>query len=440
MTPLVIVSGPPAAGKTTLATMLSRALALPVLSKDSVKEAMMDHLGGAPTVGKAAFAVQVAVARELLTSGVGVILEGAFFGKQADFIDLAGLGDAVVLQLECQLRVLEQRYIDRQSSRHPLHRGLEALPELRERVHNGAYDLPDLGRPVLRIDTTDGLTPSEAEIVHWLREQLGGGNRQRQTAPGSDPTRTEPGERIDLRAAWDQQSEAWPRWARAPEHDSYWRFGRAAFFELLPAPGRLTLDVGCGEGRVSRDLVTLGHQVVAIDASRAMVTKAVEAAPGLPALVADAAALPFIDGCCDLIIAYMSLQDVDDMLSAIHEMARTLGHGGRLCMAVVHPINSAGRFESLDPNASFVIKGSYLDSHHYVDKIERGGLGMTFSSVHRPLQAYVHALEEAGFVVESLREVPVGKTSSDDPRHKRWRRLPLFLYVRAVKAYGRQLQ
>ena len=159
----------------------------------------------------------------------------------------------------------------------------------------------------------------------------------------------------------------------------------------------------------------------------------VEASPELPAIVADAAALPVTDGCCDLVIAYMSLQDVDDMPSAVREVGRALEPGGHLCMAIVHPLNSAGRFASLDPNASFVIQGSYLDAHTYVETVARSGLEMTFSSVHRPIEAYFRALEEAGLMVESLREVPVGKPSSDDPRHQRWRRLPLFLFVRAVK-------
>jgi SAM-dependent methyltransferase len=246
--------------------------------------------------------------------------------------------------------------------------------------------------------------------------------------------RTEPAEPIDLRGAWEEQAEAWTRWARAPLHDSYWRFGRPAFFELLPVPGRLTLDVGCGEGRVSRDLEALGHRVLEIDASRKMIEQAVAAAPDIPAVVADAAALPVVDACCDLVVAYMSLQDVDDMPRAIREIARALEAGGHLCMAVVHPINSAGQFESSDSEAPFVIEGSYLDSHQYVDRIERDDLAMTFSSNHHSLETYFRALETAGLVVESIREVPVDEPSAlDDPRRLRWRRLPLFLDLRAVK-------
>jgi SAM-dependent methyltransferase len=164
-----------------------------------------------------------------------------------------------------------------------------------------------------------------------------------------------------------------------------------------------------------------------------MVRAAVEASPELPALVADAAALPVTDACCDLVIAYMSLQDVDNMPSAVREIGRALEPGGHLCIAIVHPLNSAGRFASLDPDAPFVIHGSYLDSHAFVDTVARSGLEMTFSSVHRPLESYFRAFEDAGLIVEALREVPVSKPSSDDPRHQRWRRLPLFLFVRASK-------
>ncbi len=133
----------------------------------------MDHLGGSPSVGAATFAVQFVVARELLRAGVGIILEGAFFADQAELADIAGLGDAVVLRLDCPLEVLEKRYVDRQGNRHASHRGLEALPDLRHRVLTGAYDPPELHRPVLRIDSSDGFNPPEAEIVRWLQAKCG---------------------------------------------------------------------------------------------------------------------------------------------------------------------------------------------------------------------------------------------------------------------------
>lgn len=52
---------------------------------------------------------------------------------------------------------------------------------------------------------------------------------------------------------WERQAERWAAWAR-DEGETYWSESGPPFFELLPAPGRQTLDLGCGEGRVARDL------------------------------------------------------------------------------------------------------------------------------------------------------------------------------------------
>src|SRR5262249_61549458 len=111
----------------------------------------------------------------------------------------------------------------------------------------------------------------------------------------------------------------------------------------VPPPGRLTLDLGSGEGRLARDLRARGHRVLELDGSLAMVS-ASTALRG-QALVADVASLPIPTGAADLAVAFMSLQDADDMPQAIAEARRVLGPGGGLVLAIVHPINSAGGFE-----------------------------------------------------------------------------------------------
>ena len=237
----------------------------------------------------------------------------------------------------------------------------------------------------------------------------------------------------DLAAAWREHAGDFIAWARTPGHDSYFRFHRDLFFDMLPPPGRRTLDLGCGEGRVARDLIAAGHTVVGVDAAPAMVEAARKAHPGFEAHLADAAALPFEGGAFDLVVAFMSLQDVDDMDGAIRECARVLEAGGRLCLAIVHPINSAGAFQGDEAGSPFVIEGSYLDRRFYRDDLCRNGLEMTFVSAHRPLEAYTEALAGAGFLIERLREPPVPDEAVATPRTRRWQRVPLFLHVRAVK-------
>lgn len=232
---------------------------------------------------------------------------------------------------------------------------------------------------------------------------------------------------MSLREAWEEQAPNWIRWAREPGHDSYWRFHREGFLASLPAPGRLTLDIGCGEGRVTRDLRDRGHRVIGLDASASMIRAAREADPQGEYVEADAAAQPFEDGSADLAITFMSLMDMDDMAGAVREIGRVLEPGGRLVVAVVHPINSAGQFVPRNgvDDAPFVIE-SYLDRRPYSDHLERDGIEMTFHSLHFTLEDYSRALEAAGFLVERVQELY-------DDENPRWRRVPLFLRVDAVK-------
>jgi SAM-dependent methyltransferase len=236
---------------------------------------------------------------------------------------------------------------------------------------------------------------------------------------------------VGLADRWEAQSDQWIQWARRPGHDSYWRYHRDQFLDLLPSPGRQTLDVGCGEGRLTRHLKQLGHRITGIDASPSLVAAARELDPSMDIRLADAAALPLDDACADLAVAFVSFHNVDAMPLAVREIARVLEPGGRLCFAIVHPINSAGHFERQTAEAPFVIEGDYLRSFPFSDTEERDGLTMTFHSHHRPFEAYFLALEEAGFVVEALREPSVPENALVSEASRRWHRVPLFLHVRA---------
>ena len=234
---------------------------------------------------------------------------------------------------------------------------------------------------------------------------------------------------VNLRGAWEAEARNWVAWARKPGHDSYWTFHRDRFLELVPPPSGLALDLGCGEGRFPRDLAQRGYRVIGVDASPTLIEHAQEADPDGDYRVADAASLPLADASVQLVTAFLSLHDMDDMEGAIAEAARVLVPGGRLCVAVVHPINSAGKFTASVPDAPFVIRDSYFEQRRHTDVVERDGLRMTFTSRHRPLEAYFAGLESAGLLVERLVEVP----DTTDPPGDRWQRLPLFIHLRAVR-------
>jgi SAM-dependent methyltransferase len=235
-----------------------------------------------------------------------------------------------------------------------------------------------------------------------------------------------------LRRLWDDEAEAWAAWARAPDHDTFWHFTRWRLLEILPEPGGLTVDLGGGEGRLARELTTHGHRVVGIDSSETLTRLAVAHDEATAAAVGDLAALPVAAETADLAVACMSLQDVDDLDGAVREAARILCPGGRLAVAIVHPINSAGHFADDSASAPFVIAGSYLAEFRYSDHLERDGLAMTFHSVHRPLEAYARALNDAGLLIETIRE-PAWASPTGMSRLTGWDRIPIFCFIGAVK-------
>ena len=171
------------------------------------------------------------------------------------------------------------------------------------------------------------------------------------------------------REHWEKESSNWAAWARRPNFDAYWKYA-AAFFELVPPAGRRTLEVGCGEGRVSRDLVARGHRIIAVDTSPTLIHLAQDADTRSSYVMADAAVLPFVDESFDLVVFYNSLMDIDDMDGSVLEAARVLRAGGTLCACITHPLADAGRFESRDGQAPFLIEGSYLGERRGIDIVQ----------------------------------------------------------------------
>ena len=81
-----------------------------------------------------------------------------------------------------------------------------------------------------------------------------------------------------------------------------------------------------------------------------------------------------------------------------------------------------------------VISASYFD-HQCVDEpVTKDGLEMTFHGWTYTLEDYVCAFEDAGLLIERVREPkPSAEHVEQRPSLAGWRRVPLFLFIRAVK-------
>ena len=228
---------------------------------------------------------------------------------------------------------------------------------------------------------------------------------------------------------WSQFAEEWVAWAREPNHDAFWAY-RASLAAFIGRGNGKALDVGCGEGRIARELTACGFQVTAVDPVGQLVRAAIEARSARNYAVASATELPFVNAQFDLVVAYNVLMDVEDVPTALKEFRRVIRPTGQLIISIVHPFVDHGRFTSKELNSPFILEGTYFGRQRFEGVEERDGLRMHFAGWSQPLEAYGMALEEAGLAITSLRE-PVPDVDDGWNHIAPWTRMPLFLWLKA---------
>ncbi len=156
---LVVVQGPPAAGKTTVARGIAAALRVPLIAKDTIKEALFDGLGAgdlawSQRLGAGTYLAMLALLEDAVAAGASVVAEANFVCGSEIEARLAAL-PARFVQVHCSapLDLLLERYGGRE--RHAGHVDSERIGALREAVETGRHDPLDLPGETIRIDTSE---------------------------------------------------------------------------------------------------------------------------------------------------------------------------------------------------------------------------------------------------------------------------------------------
>jgi len=183
-------------------------------------------------------------------------------------------------------------------------------------------------------------------------------------------------------------------------------YARPATLDLLgDVTGRSILDAGCGAGPLSVALRDGGAQVTGFDSSPAMVALA-QRRLGADArvLVADLAnPLPFDTGEFDDAVASLVLHYLEDWSGPLAELHRVLKPGGRLILAVNHPVIRPVVYPEDD----------YFAITPYTEDYTFDGETASLPFWPRPLRAMPDAFTQAGFAISVISEPPF---SPDTPR------------------------
>jgi ubiquinone/menaquinone biosynthesis C-methylase UbiE len=176
-------------------------------------------------------------------------------------------------------------------------------------------------------------------------------------------------------------------------------YARPAILDLAgDVAGRRILDVGCGSGPISADLRDRGAIVTGFDSSAKMLELARKRLGDDADLqLGDLGnPLPFPDKSFDDVVACLVLHYLEDWTAPLAELRRVLTPGGRLIVAVDHPIVQ----KIVDPEAD------YFAVHSWSEEWTYGGHSAQMTFWHRPLHAITDAFTAAGFRIAVISEPP----------------------------------
>lgn len=163
----VVVSGPPASGKSTLAPALAHDLGLPLIAKDTIKDALMSllpvpDLEASRQIGRGAVAAMLAVAAE---SPIGAVIESNFYRSVA-VADLRRLpGRVVEVFCRCEQAIANDRYRRRAGTRHAGH--FDSVRTHEELWNEEVAEPVAGGWPVLEVNTNHPV--DVAEVLAFVR-------------------------------------------------------------------------------------------------------------------------------------------------------------------------------------------------------------------------------------------------------------------------------
>jgi len=142
-------------------------------------------------------------------------------------------------------------------------------------------------------------------------------------------------------------------------------------------PPGLALDAACGTGRLSRLLLGLGHRVIGVDASEAMLALARHDLPTAEFRVGALTALPVAPATCDLVTCGLALTHLASLGPPIGGLARALRPGGLLVLSDIHPVSVAlggHAFFRREDGSRCVIRNLVHWHAEYLDAFAAAGL------------------------------------------------------------------
>jgi ubiquinone/menaquinone biosynthesis C-methylase UbiE len=141
---------------------------------------------------------------------------------------------------------------------------------------------------------------------------------------------------------FDDWPEKYDKWFETPIGALVKIYESKLLLDMLgPDQGEIILDMGCGTGVFTIDILSFGPHVIGLDISQPMVIRACHKAKKYPfsGIVGDMMSLPFADDSFDKVVSMTAIEFVKDAQRAVKELFRVTRRGGRIVVTTLNSLS-----------------------------------------------------------------------------------------------------
>lgn len=205
----------------------------------------------------------------------------------------------------------------------------------------------------------------------------------------------------------------------------------AVLARLGDLTGQRVIDLGCGDGSFSREVLAHGaRSYLGVDGSPAMVAAARQR-PADDRVRFEVGSIEELwpdPGAAELVTSRMAFHYLRDITPTLRSAHEALTENGRLLFTVTHPVITSFDNREPGPRTSWTV-----DDYFDPGERRRSWFGSEVTWFHRTVEQYISTVLAAGFTVEAVSEsAPDPSLLADAPEElARRRRVPVILLVSA---------